>query len=188
MSTFDDIPAFIADWNNSGHYIGHFGFGLGTSGTTYGQYSSITVQFAERKSGNTDSHWSFIGVYGWTDNPYVEWYIIDDSFDAMPIEVADCSPMSNSPVQIDGGSCTLCMRPVFNSSGDRCGGRGLSIEYYSIRHNNNPCGQISVTEHFKAWSTAGNLLGNLNQVSLFLEIGAGQGTLEFPITNVLKTQ
>ena len=37
------------------------------------------AQFAEAKSGNAGGY-SFIGIYGWLQNPCVEYYITDDSY------------------------------------------------------------------------------------------------------------
>ena len=118
-------------------------------------------------------------------NPCIEWYIVDDSFSTMPINPGNCANMSNSPLSIDGGKYTMCKRNTSGTGGDRCGGAGNWNQYYSIRQNNRTCGTISVSEHFKAWEAAGNsMAGNLLEVKILVEVGGGQGTVDFPIAKV----
>jgi hypothetical protein len=105
----------------------------------------------------------------------------------MPVNPGNCTAMSNSPLSVDGGSYTLCVRNTTGTGGDRCGGAASWNQYYSIRHDNRTCGTISVTEHFKAWSAAGHDLGNLLEVKVLLEVGGGQGTADFSVANVHKT-
>ena len=187
LTTFS-TPAFHSGWNNSGNYLGRLGFEWGSAGKTFDQYGTIMAQFTETKSGSSGGAWSYIGIYGWSNNPCIEWYIIDDSFSTMPINPGNCANMSNSPLSIDGGQYTMCVRNTTGTGGDRCGGAGSWNQYYSIRRNNRTCGTISVTEHFKAWAAAGNKLGNLLEVKVLLEVGGGTGTVDFPIANVTKTQ
>jgi endo-1,4-beta-xylanase len=188
LTTFDNIAAFSSGWNNSGNYLGRLGFEWGNSGKTYDQYGTITAQFTEKKNGSSGGAWSYVGIYGWSNDPCIEWYIIDDSYSKMPINPGNCNAMKNSPLSIDDGNYTMCVRNTSGTGGDRCGGISNWNQYYSIRQSNRTCGTISVTEHFKAWEAAGNKLGKLLEVKILLEVGGGQGTVDFPIANVMKTQ
>jgi endo-1,4-beta-xylanase len=188
LTTFANTAAFTSGWNNSGNYLGRLGFEWGSGGKSYDQYGTITAQFTETKSGSSGGAWSYIGIYGWTNNPCIEWYIIDDSYSKMPINPGSCANMSNSPLSIDDGKYTMCVRNTSGTGGDRCGGAGSWNQYYSIRQSNRTCGTISVTEHFKAWTAAGNKLGNMLEVKILLEVGGGQGSVDFPVANVMKTQ
>jgi endo-1,4-beta-xylanase len=188
LTTFS-TPAFSASWNNSGNYLGRLGFEFGNAGKSFDTYGTITAQFTETKSGNSGNQWSYIGVYGWTTNPCIEWYIIDDSYSKMPINPGNCTNMPNSPLSIDDGKYTMCVRTTSGTGGDRCGGLSSWTQYYSIRQSNRTCGTISVSEHFKAWTAnSSNKMGNLLEVKVLLEVGGGQGSVDFPIANVTKTQ
>jgi endo-1,4-beta-xylanase len=188
LTTYGTTTAFSSGWNNSGNYLGRLGFEFGNAGKTFDQYGTFMADFAETKSGSSGGSWSYIGIYGWTTNPCIEWYIIDDSYSKMPINPGNCANMSNSPLSIDDGKYTMCVRNTTGTGGDRCGGAGSWNQYYSIRQTNRTCGTISVTEHFKAWTAAGNKMGNLLEVKILLEVGGGQGSVDFPIANVTKTQ
>ena len=183
--TIFSTPAFSATWNNSSNYLGRLGYEWGNSGAAYSSHGNIVAQFASKKSGSSNGSWSYVGMYGWTTNPCIEWYIVDDSFSTMPINPGNCANMSNSPLSIDGGKYTMCKRNTSGTGGDRCGGAGNWNQYYSIRQNNRTCGTISVSEHFKAWEAAGNsMAGNLLEVKILVEVGGGQGTVDFPIAKV----
>jgi hypothetical protein len=187
LTTYSGVPAFSASWNNSGNYLGRLGFEWGNKPQMYTAFGDITADFAETLTGNSGNQWSYVGIYGWSNNPCIEWYIIDDSFSKMPVNPGSCANMSNSPLSVDGGSYTMCVRNTSGTGGDRCGGAASWNQYYSIRHDNRKCGTISVTEHFKAWAAAGNNLGNLLEVKVLLEVGGGQGTADFSVANVQKT-
>ncbi len=187
LTTFTGVPAFSASWNNSGNYLGRLGFEWGNKPQKFDAFGTISADFAESLTGNSGNQWSYVGMYGWSTNPCIEWYIIDDSFGKMPVNPGNCTNMSNSPLSVDGGQYTMCVRSTSGTGGDRCGGAAQWNQYYSIRHDNRKCGTISVTEHFKAWAAAGNDLGTLLEVKVLLEVGGGQGTANFAVANVSKT-
>ncbi len=83
LTTYDGVPAFNATWNNSGDYLGRMGFEWGNSGQLHTAYGTIKADYVWNKSG-TAGGYSYLGVYGWSNNPCVEWYIVEDSFHAMP--------------------------------------------------------------------------------------------------------
>jgi hypothetical protein len=188
LTTYSGVPAFSASWNNSGNYLGRLGFEWGSKPQKFDAFGIITADFAEKLTGSSGGQWSYVGIYGWSTNPCIEWYIIDDSFSKMPVNPGNCANMSNSPLSVDGGQYTMCVRNTTGTGGDRCGGAGSWNQYYSIRHDNRTCGTISVTEHFKAWAAAGNNLGTLLEVKVLLEVGGGQGTADFSVAKVMKTQ
>jgi endo-1,4-beta-xylanase len=182
MTTFS-TPAFIASWNNSGDYLGRLGFEWGNSGKTYTGYGTITAQFVETKSG-TAGGYSYIGIYGWSINPCIEYYIVDDSFNNMPVNPGTTT--NKGTATIDGGTYTLYTRPA--SGANRCSGVSNWTQFYSVRQSARSCGTISVTQHFDAWASKGMTLGNLLEVKIVVEAGGGTGSVNFPIANVTTTQ
>lgn len=188
ITTFDNTPAFSASWNGS-NYLGRLGYEWGNNPKSYKEYGTITIDFNSIKTGNSGGQWSYVGVYGWTNNPCIEWYIIEDSFSPMPFNLGgDCAALSNSPLSLDGGEYIICKRNTTGTGGDRCGGAGNWNQYYSIRKTARTCGTISVTKHFDAWTaTAGNELGKLLEVKILVETGGGSGKVDFPLAKVTAT-
>jgi hypothetical protein len=180
MTTFS-TAAFSASWGpDSGDVLARIGLDWGDSGKTYDQYGAIVAQFAETKSGSAGGY-SYIGVYGMTVNPCVEFYIVDDSYDAMPIKPYVSSNVGSA--KIDGETYTFWKSAMTGAGDAACDKTGWS-EYHSVRQTARTCGQISVTEHFAAWRTARMALGTLVELRVFMEAGGGTGRIDFPIANI----
>jgi endo-1,4-beta-xylanase len=181
MTTFD-TPAFRLTWGpNSGDVLARLGLDFGNDGLTYDQYGPITAQFTETKSG-TGGGYSYIGVYGFSTTPCVEFYIVDDSYSEMPIK--PYSTANKGTVTIDGGSYALYSGTTISTGGaSSCRGSTWNL-FYSVRQTARTCGQISITSHFDAWKAAGMKLGNLVVVEVLAEVGGGTGSIDFPIANV----
>lgn len=182
LTTFD-VPAFTASWNNSGDYLGRLGYEWGNSGKTYDAYGTISIDYVFKKTG-TGGPYSYVGVYGWSTNPCIEWYIVEDSFSAMPFNTGD--PVSGT-ADIDGGTYNLVTRNTSGTGGNRCGSVSNWNQFYSIRKKASQCGHISVSDHFKAWEAKGWKLGKLLEVKFLVEAGGGSGSVEFPIAKVSVT-
>ena len=180
MTTFD-TPAFRATWGpDSGDVLARFGLDFGNDGLTYDQYGPITAQFTETKSGDAGGY-SYIGIYGFSTDPCVEFYIVDDSYRAMPIKPYNTS--NKGTYTLDGGSYDLYSGSVTSAGDSSCRGSTWQ-QFYSVRQTARTCEQISLTQHFDAWKAAGMKLGNLAQVEVLVEAGGGTGSIDFPIANV----
>ena len=184
MTTFD-VPAFSAAWNNSGDYLGRLGYEWGNNPQPYTAHGNIIAQFVSRKSG-TAGGFSFIGMYGWTVDPCIEWYIVDDSYNTMPVNPGNTTNMGT--VEIDGGSYIMYTRHTTGTGGSRCSGVSSWGQYYSVRTTARDCGQISLTQHFDAWESLGMPLGGLLEAKILIEAGGGTGSIDFPIANVMLTR
>lgn len=182
ITTFS-TPAFGAEWNNAGDYLARIGYEWGNAAKTYDAYGTITAQFAYKKTG-TAGGYSYIGIYGWSTNPCVEWYIVDDSFNGMPVNPG--STTNKGTVKIDDGDYILYTRNTTGTGGSRCNVSSW-IQYYSVRKTARQCGTISITQHFDAWKAAGMSLGNVLEAKILVEVGGGNGSVEFPVANVMLT-
>ena len=178
-----DVPAFSAAWNNSGDFLARLGLQWNAT-KTYDQYGTITAQFAYKKTG-TGGGYSYIGMYGWSVSPCVEWYIVDDSYNKMPVNPG--STTNKGTADIDGGKYTLFTRPTTGTGGSKCSGTSSWTQFYSVRQTARQCGQISVSEHFKAWEAAGMTLGKMDQAQILVEVGGGTGTIDFTVANVVAS-
>jgi len=174
-------PAFSASWNNSGDFLARLGLEWGNSGKTFDQFGTISAQFAETKTG-TAGGFSYVAIYGWSNNPCIEYYIIDDSFNRMPVNPGNTT--NKGTATIDGGTYTLYTRPTTGTGGSRCAGVNSWTQFYSVRQTARQCGQISITEHFKAWAAAGMTLGTLLEAKVLIEVGGGAGSIDFTTANV----
>jgi len=179
ITTFD-VPAFSAAWNNSGDFLARLGLQWNAT-KTYDQLGTVTAQYAYKKTG-TGGGYSYIGMYGWSVSPCVEWYIVDDSYNKMPVNPG--STTNKGTADIDGGKYTLFTRATTGTGGSKCSGTTSWQQFYSVRQTARQCGQISVTEHFAAWAAAGMALGKMDQAQILVEVGGGTGTVDFTVANV----
>jgi hypothetical protein len=187
LTTYN-VPAFSAIWNEAGGYLGRIGFEWGGFGDTpepYQAHGSINAYYVANKSGTAGSY-SYIGMYGWTNDPCVEWYVVDDNFGTLPFNPGGTTNMGE--VDIDGGTYIIYLRPTTGTGGSRCSGVNQWDQYYSMRTTARNCGQISLTEHFDAWESAGLQMGALLEAKILVEVGGGTGRVDLPVANVTTTQ
>jgi len=180
ITTFP-TAAFSASWNGSNDFLARLGEEWGNSGKTFDKFGTITAQFAETKSG-TAGGFSYIAIYGWSTNPCIEYYIIDDSYNRMPVNPGMTT--NKGTATIDGSLYTFYTRPTSGTGGSRCTGVNSWTQFYSVRQTARQCGQISITEHFKAWAAAGMTLGTLLEAKILIETGGGTGSINFTTASV----
>lgn len=189
LTSFDGIAAFRASWNNAGGYLGRMGFEWGNNGDPYTAHGRIHAQFVANKDPNgSGGGYSYVGMYGWTLNPCVEWYVIEDTFNTLPFNPG--GTVDKGQVTIDGGTYQVYTRETPGTGGSRCGSSITNwIQYYSIRTSPRSCGLISLTDHFEAWESKGmSMAGNLLEAKILAEVGGGVGYVDFPVANVTTTQ
>jgi endo-1,4-beta-xylanase len=180
ITTFAKATAFSASWNNGGDFLAHLGLDFNSS-QSYTAYGTIAAQFAESKTG-TGGGFSSIGMYGWMQDPCVEWYIVEDSFNGMPTK------KSSVTVTIDGGTYYVGSNTTSGTGGNDCnGGASQWTQMWSVRTTARECGTITVSDHFAAWKAQGWSLGNLTSVHVNVEVGGGTGSIELPMADVTTT-
>ena len=186
--TIFDEPAFSASWNDAGDYLARIGYEWGCwncDAVPFDQHGTITADFNYSKNG-TAGGYSYIGIYGWTTNPCVEWYIVDDSFNNMPVNPGNTTNMGE--VEIDGEQYIMYLRHTTGTGGSRCSGVNSWDQYYSIRKTARQCGTITISDHFKAWDSLGmSMAGNLLEAKILIETGGGSGTADFYVADMQAT-
>jgi endo-1,4-beta-xylanase len=185
ITTYGTTPAFSASWDNAGDFLARLGLQWNDP-QPYTTYGTITADFAEEKMG-TAGPFSYIGIYGWSLNPCIEFYIVDDSYNGMPVNPGDTTNMGTAT--IDGGDYILYTRPTTGTGGNNCGASFTEwTQFYSVRKTARTCGQITITDHFNAWAMAGMTLGNLQEAQVLIETGGGSGSIDFTTASVTATQ
>ena len=95
-------------------FLARLGTEWGPNGKALSSLTSVTAQFAETKSG-TAGGFSYIAIYGWSINPCIEWYIVDDSYKTMPVNPGGTT-FSLLNQTIDGAKYNLYIRPTSETS------------------------------------------------------------------------
>jgi endo-1,4-beta-xylanase len=181
ITVFTDAHAFSASWNNSQDFLAHLGLDFRPA-KAWDSYASIVAEFSEIKSG-TAGGFSMIGMYGWTNSPCIEWYINEDSWNGL-------GGGGNVTATIDGGTYYLKSVQTTGTGGaNACesGHSGPWTQLISTRKGARTCGVITVSDHFAAWEKQGWKMGVLTSVHINVEVGGGNGKIDFPVANVVAT-
>jgi len=193
--TFGTGGAFKCSWD--GIYNVLFRMGRKYEGSDRKVHSEIGVFSIEYDAtinlpGGNGKRNAYISVYGWvtggTPDALIEYYIVEYFGEFNPKN--STGAVLKGTVTIDGGTYELYEVP---NNGPTIEGNKAFKQYFSIRTSTRTSGTISVTEHFKAWNTAGMTSinnGKLTEVSLKVEsfgntAGNAIGTAEVK-KNILK--
>lgn len=119
---------------------------------------------------STSSGTGLLSVYGWTTNPLVEYYIIEDSH----------SPPSfgsqKGTVTSDGASYTIWENQRVNEPSIQ--GTSTFNQYISVRSSPRTSGTVTLENHFQAWASHGMNLGSMNYQVIAVEGWGGSGSAQ----------
>ncbi|WP_081926926.1 endo-1,4-beta-xylanase [Pseudobacteroides cellulosolvens] len=157
--TLNGGGTFSCSWSNINNILFRTGKKLGST-KTYQEYGNISIDYSCNYQPNGNS---YMAVYGWTENPLVEYYIIDS--------YGTWKPPGNG-IQMKG-TATVDGRTYEIYQNSRTGpsikGDTTFQQYWSICTSKRTSGTISVSEHFKAWEAKGMKMGKMYEVSMVVE-------------------
>ena len=168
--------AFRAEWNNANVFLGRVGYQW-NEGKPYTEYKNVFCDFNFKRSANgTGGGTSYIGIYGWTRKPLIEWYIVEDWYGdgAIGPEAIGGKAVKMGEFTVDGATYFIYQATrVYQPSID---GTATFPQYFSVRQTCRQYGTISITEHFKEWEKTGMKLGtNIYEAKFLVEAGSGTG-------------
>ncbi len=161
----DGGNGYSVQWSNVGDF---------TAGKGWNPGSGHTISFSGSYS---NSGGGAFGIYGWTTNPLVEYYIVES-----PGQTG--SPASGTQVGTvtsDGATYTIWKHQQVNQpciTGNSC----TFWQYISVRQSPRTSGTITIQNHFNAWAQAGLNLGTHNYQILLTESWNGSGSASAKIS------
>lgn len=171
--TYYEDGTFSAEWNGSNDFLARVGLKY-NSDKTFQELSPISADYHFTKQPGNASY-SYIGIYGWTQEPLSEYYITDDWFGGKP------NPGNRvGEVQVDGETYDIYTNTRYNAPSILDHNETFT-QYFSVRRNARQCGHIDITAHMKAWEKYG-FKGKLYEAKLLVEAGGGAtGKIDFDV-------
>jgi len=105
---------------------------------------------------------SYLSIYGWFEDPLVEYYIIESWGSWKPPN----DKRSKGTFSSDGGTYDIYQN---SRTGASIKGNTTFQQYWSVRQQKTTSGTITCANHFKAWENAGMKIGRFYEVSFNVE-------------------
>ncbi|GKT54260.1 glycosyl hydrolase [Colletotrichum tofieldiae] len=116
-----------------------------------------------------------LSVYGWTTDPLVEYYVIEDSVGFSQ------TGTKKGTVSSDGGTYTIWEAQRVNAPSIQ--GTKTFNQYISFRNGSRSSGRVTMANHINAWQNAGMKLGKMNIQVVAVETWNGAGSAKQTVTN-----
>lgn len=156
---------FSVEWSNINNLLGRKGLRPGSMNQI------VTYEANYQPDGN-----SYLCVYGWTQNPLVEYYIVDSWGTWRPPGGEGHMGTVNS----DGGTYDIYRTQRVNQPSIE--GTATFYQYWSVRTEKRASGTITVANHFDAWQSQGMNMGSLYEVSMCVEGYQSNGTADVSVS------
>ncbi|KAH6614169.1 endo-1,4-betaxylanase [Boeremia exigua] len=136
--------SYTVSWKTGGNLVGGKGWNPGAART-------ITYSGTYKPNGN-----SYLAVYGWTRNPLIEYYVVENFGTYDPSSQATVKGSLTS----DGSTYKIAQTQRVNQPS--IDGTQTFNQYWSVRQNKRSSGSVNMKTHFDAWAAKGMKLGSHN--------------------------
>ncbi|ORX80418.1 xylanase, partial [Anaeromyces robustus] len=182
-ATFYSDGSFSCTFQNAKDYLCRSGLSFDST-KTYNELGHLYADFKLVKQSISNVDYSFVGIYGWTKNPLIEYYIVDNwlSRDRPGSWVGN---KNHGDFVIDGAEYTVYEN---TRNGPSIEGDTTFTQFFSIRKTPRECGTIDISAHFDQWAKLGMQLGKMYEAKVLGEAGSTgsgtSGTADFPYAKV----
>lgn len=168
--TYYDNGTYKASWSGTNDFLARVGFKYNED-KSYEELGPIDAYFNWKKDGNAGGY-NYIGIYGWTVDPLVEYYIVDDWYNKPGAYLGQ----KKGEITVDGDTYDIYQ----NTRNQQPSIKGTATfpQYFSVRRSSRSCGHIDVTAHMKKWESLGMKMGKMYEAKVLVEAGGGTGSFD----------
>ena len=169
MTSYDN-GTFKASWSGTNDFLARVGFKYDEK-STYEEVGPIDAYFKWKKDGSAGGY-NYIGIYGWTVDPLVEYYIVDDWYN----KPGSYLGQKKGEITVDGDTYDIHENTRVQQPSIK--GTSTVPQFFSVRRNSRSCGHIDITAHFKKWESLGMKMGKMYEAKVLVEAGGGSGSFD----------
>ena len=168
--TYYDNGTYKASWSGTNDFLARVGFKYNED-KSYEELGPIDAYFNWKKDGNAGGY-NYIGIYGWTVDPLVEYYIVDDWYNKPGAYLGQ----KKGEITVDGDTYDIYQNTRVQQPSIK--GTATFPQYFSVRRSARSCGHIDVTAHMKKWEGLGMKMGKMYEAKVLVEAGGGTGSFD----------
>ncbi len=130
---------------------------------TYMEYGNISMEYAAEHT-ITRGDVNYLCMYGWTEDPLIEFYIIENHGNYKPPGGVGFQ----GTYELDGSTYEVYVDTRVEQPSIQ--GTKTFKQYFSVRTDKRTEGTISISEHFKEWDKMGlDMSGKMYEIALCVE-------------------
>ena len=169
MTVYNDEAKFKVEWSNINNFVARVGLKFDET-QTHEELGTFTADVAFQKSGVQGDGLAYYGIYGWTVDPLVEFYVMED-WDNWKPTAGSGDHVGKGTINVDSAQYDVVTRQMVNQPSIK--DVQSFPQVFSIRQQTRSSGSVSVSEHFKQWESKGIQLGKLYEVKIKVESYSG---------------
>jgi len=165
---------FSGEWSGVENYLARRGLGYNKT-QEHQEIGVFSAGYTCKYDPSIASGNSYLSVYGWTVDPLIEYYIVEDWRNWIP-------SMSSSAIFKGSFTANDGVYDIYENTRvnqPSIIGYATFQQYFSIRKTKRNSGTISISDHFKKWEELGLNMGKMYEVSFVVEGYQSSGSFEF---------
>lgn len=172
--TLGEGALFSGEWSGIENYLARRGYGYDRT-KEHHEIGIFHANYNCDYNPSDSSGNSYLSVYGWTLEPLVEYYIIEDWCRWIPS--MDKNATFKGTFEVNGSIYDIYENTRVNQPSIQ--GNTTFQQYFSIRKDKRSVGTISISEHFEKWEELGMTMGKMYEVSMVVEGYQSSGRFAF---------
>lgn len=180
LMTLGKGALFSGEWKDIENYLARRGLEYDQT-KEHQEIGTFVAHYDCDYKPSEESGMSYLSVYGWTIEPLIEYYIIEDWCKWIP-SMAENAVFKGTLEANDG---TYDIYTAIRENQPSIQGITTFTQYFSIRREKRDAGTINISEHFKKWASLGMDMGKMHEVSFVVEGYRSNGKFDFRELDVI---